>query len=331
MNCPSCSALYQPGDRFCGNCGERLPQDAVPARADAGAAMREAAGRPGAEPTIADLAESLDHPASASSATCPVCGATLLHQAARCEVCGFEPGASVIVPAGLAQQAPRPQPSPPPAARAEPATPARVCNIHGPLDPSWTRCPYCLKEGREGRLPSGPVGLEPPMGSSIPAMPSVPPRMEPAEAIVPSAPSGSTGGPAAMPAASPAPPPNAPSRPPDLPRSSVGATFAIRRRPRILAYLIEKEGEAVGRVHQLDDDVTDIGRDPRNHIVLSDVMISGFHARVERGPDGTFIVQDRQSTNGTLLNGEPLTDMRAFKENDELRLGSTTLVLKVVT
>jgi pSer/pThr/pTyr-binding forkhead associated (FHA) protein len=111
----------------------------------------------------------------------------------------------------------------------------------------------------------------------------------------------------------------------------VGATFAIRRRPRVLAYLIEREGESVGRVHQLEDDVTELGRDPRNHIVLGDVVISAFHARVERGPDGSFLVQDRQSTNGTFVNGELVTQMRVINENDALRLGNTTLVLKLVS
>src|SRR5262249_51513439 len=90
--------------------------------------------------------------------------------------------------------------------------------------------------------------------------------------------------------APPGPAPSAPAGPgwaePALPPSSVGATFVIRRRPRVLAYLIEKSGEAVGRVSQLEDGVTDLGRDPRNHIVLSDVMVSGFHLRVEREPDG---------------------------------------------
>jgi pSer/pThr/pTyr-binding forkhead associated (FHA) protein len=111
----------------------------------------------------------------------------------------------------------------------------------------------------------------------------------------------------------------------------VGQTFVIRRRPRVLAYLIEKEGEQVGRVYQLEDDVTDIGRDPRNHVVVTDVMVSGFHARVERGPDGGFVVMDRGSSNGSRLNGEPLTSPRPLKENDEVGFGSTTLVLKVVT
>jgi hypothetical protein len=329
MNCPNCSAQYQPGDRFCGNCGERLPQEAAPVHAESGAAVRDTTGRPGGESSIAGIVESLDRPAATDSATCPVCGAGLAHEAARCEVCGFEPGASVIVPTGLGQQ---PPPQETLATAAGPTTPARVCPIHGPLDPSWTRCPYCLKEGREGRLPSGPVGLETQRADIAPPAPTaVPPRMEPAESIVPSVPSGAAPGPAAMPPAMPSPSAGAAPQAPDLPRSSVGATFAIRRRPRVLAYLIEKEGEAIGRVHQLDDDVTDIGRDPRNHIVLSDVMISGFHARVERGPDGAFIVQDRQSTNGTSLNGEPLTDMRPLNENDELKLGNTALVLKVVS
>ena len=113
--------------------------------------------------------------------------------------------------------------------------------------------------------------------------------------------------------------------------SSVGQTFVIRRKPRSLAFLIEKEGEQVGRVFQLERDVTDLGRDPRNHIVVSDVLVSGFHARVERGMDGGFTITDRGSTNGTRLNGEPLNGSRSLSENDEVGIGNTTLVLKVVS
>jgi hypothetical protein len=337
MKCPACSTEYVAGDRFCGTCGERLPQDGVPAAAPA---------------AIADFDVRQAPVPSAAAPACPVCGAALGADAARCEVCGFEPGASVMMPG--AQAAPR---STPLAAE----TSARVCPIHGPLDPSWTRCPYCLREGREGRLASGPIGsvklgqsaaqvaapqsaLVPPAASQTAPpeqaamaprvesqpepLPPTPPRMEPPEAIVPAAP---------QPAAQPPPPPPAagparsgPGSSNDLPRSSVGATFAIRRRPRVLAYLIEREGEEVGRVHQLEDDVTDIGRDPRNHIVLTDVLVSGFHARVERAPDGGFFVQDRKSTNGTFVNEEQLSGMRPLDENDALRLGNTTLILKMV-
>lgn len=149
--------------------------------------------------------------------------------------------------------------------------------------------------------------------------------------------------PEVAPAPRPAPPGSSPaytppaeaSQPPapsgDRPVSSVGGTVVIRRRPRMLAYLIEKEGEQVGRVFQVEHDVTDIGRDPRNHVVISDVHVSGFHARLERLPSGEFTVLDRGSSNGSRLNGEPITEPRPMRENDELTIGKTTLVLKIVT
>lgn len=231
-----------------------------------------------------------------------------------------------------------------------------VCPTHGEMDPTWTRCPQCIREGRDGRLVPAvapvPGGTPPPAAAPMPGMGGVeaePPPMSPAR-------------PAATPPPGPAPvirgtvpppdvapgvqqagpgmgqpygPPSEPSRPPappvDRPASSVGGTVVIRRRPRMLAYLIEKEGEQVGRVFQVEHDVTDIGRDPRNHVVISDVHVSGFHARLERLPTGEFIVQDRGSSNGSRLNGEPLTEPRPMRENDELNIGKTTLVLKVVT
>lgn len=349
MNCPACGSPYQPGDRFCGTCGERLdgivPSNGMastqtttapdilsgappaasmppPPRAQP-PAHQSAINQPAYQQPV--VAAPAPVPPAAGGAPCPVCGAPLARDAVRCAVCNFEPGASVVAAGGLAA-APRVGGVQPDSGSAP-----RVCPTHGPLDPSWTRCPYCLKEGREGRLPSGAVGLAPPGSMASPPIMDAPalsggvapPRMEPAESVVPSTPPND----APEPVRPPVPAPRAGI---DQPRSSVGATFAIRRRARVLAYLIEKAGDEVGRVHQLDDDVTDIGRDPRNHVVLNDVVISGFHARVERGPDGGFVVQDRNSTNGSFLNDEQLTTSRRIEENDELRMGNTVLVLKVV-
>jgi hypothetical protein len=303
-------------------------------------------GEAAPEPSMAaaPAGQASPRPAESGGPACPVCGAALASEATRCDVCGFEPGASVVI-AG-AQAAARP--ISPPSMEAS----ARVCPVHGPLDPSWTRCPYCLREGKEGRLASGPIGsisraagvpesttpppspaaIAPAVAPQSDAAPPPPQRMEPQEEIVPAAPPPPATPPAEVaPAASIAPPRPAPGPVNDLPRSSVGATFAIRRKPRVLAYLIEREGEALGRVHQLEEDVTDIGRDPRNHIVLGDVQISGFHARVERVPDGSFLVHDRNSTNGTYVNGEQIKEMRQINENDVVRMGTTTLVLKMVS
>jgi pSer/pThr/pTyr-binding forkhead associated (FHA) protein len=227
------------------------------------------------------------------------------------------------------------------------------------MDPTWSRCPQCLKEGREGRLITPGAGMPrtgtdvnrpaPPMIESAPVAqaPAAPPpapvpsppatEMPPAEPPREAEPAGYRYPPPEpprntaeqTPPVSSAPPPARPGGV-DRPQSSVGQTFVIRRRPRVLAYLIEKEGEQVGRVYQLEDDVTDIGRDPRNHVVVTDVMVSAFHARVERGSDGVFMVMDRGSSNGSRLNGDPLTSPHPFNENDEVGFGSTTLVLKVV-
>lgn len=349
MECPNCHAPYQPGDRFCGNCGERLVAGAPPpgapvnpwaagrspqapaAEADPGAPT--IAVPPGAHELLPSRAAAMP-PGQAGATpeaglmTCPTCSAPVEPGDTSCLVCGSDLTASAPVEPSAAG---RPSGTPEPRA-------AAVCPIHGAMDPTWTRCPQCIREGRDGRLvpaPTPPVtgagraGAEP--ASTPPARPSGGPVIR--ETVPPP-----DVAPAARPAAEMGPvsgPPPEPGRPPappaERPVSSVGGTVVIRRRPRMLAYLIEKEGEQVGRVFQVEHDVTDIGRDPRNHVVISDVHVSGFHARLERLPNGEFTVQDRGSSNGSRLNGEPLTSPRPMRENDELSIGKTTLVLKIVT
>lgn len=404
MECPTCKAPFQPGDKFCGNCGERLP-DAAAAPAGGSVFGGAPVGEQRSRAPFAATGGGMGAPSAGASGglagmgsqtvPCPTCGAALIPGAPKCDVCGMEfiaagvdPNAAVRSggggspfggPSSGAQQpavsgsspfsgpssqsqggSPFGQPSggspfggsagpssAPPAPPREIASAAAVCPIHGEMDPTWSRCPQCLKEGREGRLITAGTGM--PRPGTDPANRISPPAAESglpmAQAPVgpPPAPHPKAPAPEFSPAEPPRviaeqAPPIAPAGPPsgriggaDRPQSSVGQTFVIRRRPRVLAYLIEKEGEQVGRVYQLEDDVTDIGRDPRNHVVVTDVMVSGFHARVERGPDGGFVVMDRGSSNGSRLNGEPLTSPRPLKENDEVGFGSTTLVLKVVT
>ncbi len=46
-----------------------------------------------------------------------------------------------------------------------------------------------------------------------------------------------------------------------------------------------------------------IGRAPDNSIVILDPMVSAHHARVLHRPDGTFLVEDLRSTNGSFVDG----------------------------
>src|SRR5688500_9904091 len=96
MRCPACGADYVAGDRFCGNCGERLPDGAAPAPNAAAPPPLIVGARP--EPAAPAAPQ-----ARAAGPACPVCGTALPPEASRCEVCGFEPGASVVLPSAVAQ------------------------------------------------------------------------------------------------------------------------------------------------------------------------------------------------------------------------------------
>jgi len=64
-----------------------------------------------------------------------------------------------------------------------------------------------------------------------------------------------------------------------------------------------------------------IGRDPTNQVVIADdPYTSRFHAWITV-EDGHYFVEDLGSTNGTLLNGSPLTRRRPLLHGDRVRIG----------
>jgi hypothetical protein len=67
-----------------------------------------------------------------------------------------------------------------------------------------------------------------------------------------------------------------------------------------------------------------IGRSPGADIVLGDDFVSGRHARIMPSGDGA-IVEDLGSTNGTVLNGQPLTGSRSVRPGDTIEIGSVRL------
>ena len=86
-------------------------------------------------------------------------------------------------------------------------------------------------------------------------------------------------------------------------------------------------GDGKGRVYLIRESAVVLGRDEGCHVVIDDPRVSGRHAIISyRG--GEFRVSDLQSTNGSLLNGSPLTES-VFNESDDLRLGKTVVRLEV--
>jgi pSer/pThr/pTyr-binding forkhead associated (FHA) protein len=78
------------------------------------------------------------------------------------------------------------------------------------------------------------------------------------------------------------------------------------------------EGEEI--THDLPEDKTTVGRRPDNSLLIEDGSVSSHHAEI-LFENNTFFVKDLGSTNGTYINGSPITKS-PLNHNDELRFGS---------
>jgi len=63
-----------------------------------------------------------------------------------------------------------------------------------------------------------------------------------------------------------------------------------------------------------------VGRGPDNDVVIDDVSMSGSHALV-RNVDGEWQLQDLESTNGTFVNGDQISET-ALPDGAQLMFGS---------
>jgi len=76
--------------------------------------------------------------------------------------------------------------------------------------------------------------------------------------------------------------------------------------------------------YHLGQQITRIGREPSNDIVLSgDARVSRYHAEIVRDGSG-FVIRDLGSRNGTLVNGSRISRHR-LKNGDEIQVGYTRM------
>jgi pSer/pThr/pTyr-binding forkhead associated (FHA) protein len=82
-------------------------------------------------------------------------------------------------------------------------------------------------------------------------------------------------------------------------------------------------GPFAGRVVALPNEMITLGRAPDNDIVVGDPATSGHHGRIElRGVN--FWLSDMGSTNGTLVNGEPVIE-RQLSDGDLIAIGQNSI------
>jgi hypothetical protein len=81
-----------------------------------------------------------------------------------------------------------------------------------------------------------------------------------------------------------------------------------------------------GSKRELGGRPLNIGRLPDCAIVLADPNVSRYHAEIRPRANGSsYEVSDMGSTNGTRVNGLPITGPRGLEPGDQITVGATTL------
>ncbi len=91
-----------------------------------------------------------------------------------------------------------------------------------------------------------------------------------------------------------------------------------------MAYVIVREGKEPGRTYELRRDRLTIGRSRESDVFLEDLAVSRLHASIYRDDQGSYILRDENSANGTSVNGQRITEHR-LSEGDDIQVGQTTL------
>jgi pSer/pThr/pTyr-binding forkhead associated (FHA) protein len=88
-----------------------------------------------------------------------------------------------------------------------------------------------------------------------------------------------------------------------------------------------RSGPATGAVHPILGAAT-IGRSTNADIVITDEAVSRAHAAF-RVDGQTLVVEDLESSNGTLVNGDPIHSPCRLAPGDVVTVGSTELEVQV--
>ncbi|HJQ25800.1 MAG TPA: DUF3616 domain-containing protein [Blastocatellia bacterium] len=96
--------------------------------------------------------------------------------------------------------------------------------------------------------------------------------------------------------------------------------------PRARLYILLATGDAYER--ELAQAETQIGKGPRNDLVLADPAVSSAHA-VIRAEGDQYSISDIGSRNGTFVNGQRLTETQRLQHGDVIGLGLSKLTFRM--
>lgn len=88
--------------------------------------------------------------------------------------------------------------------------------------------------------------------------------------------------------------------------------------------LLKLKGKTLAHYYLTQKGSLTIGRSPDNDIVIPNMGVSGYHARVDRLADG-YLLTDLNSSNGTMINDRPIST-HWLQHGDRINLVKHTLV-----
>jgi hypothetical protein len=131
--------------------------------------------------------------------------------------------------------------------------------------------------------------------------------------------------------------PGAPPAPVAMPAHAMQSQMPVTSGSRVLVgFLVTFQNDPGGSFWAIYSGRTQMGRavaDGGPDIALSDASASSRHASIHADPStGQGFIEDDGSRNGTFLNEQRLQqgERRQLRDNDRLRLGSTTFVVKLL-
>lgn len=104
------------------------------------------------------------------------------------------------------------------------------------------------------------------------------------------------------------------------------ASPAAAERPAAHVLFVTEPPQQSGRVISVESP-TLIGRSREADITLDDPFISDRHVRFDR-MENRIVIEDLGSTNGTQVNGLPVTGRRVLDRGDIVRIGQTCLEVR---
>ncbi len=97
--------------------------------------------------------------------------------------------------------------------------------------------------------------------------------------------------------------------------------FFMANNPK-LTILFEKMR---GLVFELDKEQLSVGRKDGMDICIKESSLSSYHCDFIRQEDGSYLLRDNDSTNGTRVNNVPITE-QVLKNSDIIQLGSVEML-----